>query len=252
MSHLDPEVAALLAMGEQPSDDERRHLDACPECSAEVSSFARAVIAGRARGGAEALLTPPERVWESIRSELSLSEPAPEARSEAPAPSASVEPSSSAARSHVPSRRSRKSRRPVFFTLAGAAAAAVAIVAGVWASGGIGPRPEIISEARLDGLPAWAGAAGEALLERVDGHDRVVIDLDASVPDDGYREVWLLTSDASDLVSIGVLDGPSGTFEIPDDIDLSRFTVVDISQENIDDDPTHSGDSIVRGTLSAR
>ena len=115
----------------------------------------------------------------------------------------------------------------------------------------IAPRPEIISEARLDGFPTWAGAQGEAMLERVDGHDRVVVDLTASVPDDGYREVWLLTSDASDLISLGVLDGSSGSFDIPDDVDLSRFTVVDISQEDVDGDPGHSGDSIVRGTLSA-
>lgn len=251
MSHLDPEVAALLAMGEQPSADESRHLDACPECSAEVSSFSRAVVAGRATGEGQPLLTPPDRVWESIRSELSLpvDEPARGASSFAPAPAASVGPSSS--RSHRAPRGRRMSRRPVFFVLAAAGAAVVAIVAGVWATGGIVPRPEVISEAKLDGFPSWAGAAGEALLERVDGHDRVVVDLDASVPDDGYREVWLLTADAGDLVSIGVLDGSSGSFDIPDDIDLSRFTVVDISQENVDGDPGHSGDSIVRGTLSA-
>ncbi|SDG20587.1 anti-sigma factor [Microbacterium sp. 77mftsu3.1] len=246
MSHLDPEVAALLAMGEQASDEDRRHLDACADCAAEVASFARAVLAGRATGEGEALLTPPDRVWESIRSELSLpddtAEPAAHPRE------ASV---AAPARPHVAPRRRRMSRRPVFFVLAGAVAAVVAIVTAVWASGGIVPRPQVISEARLDGFPSWSGAVGEALLERVDGHDRVSVDLDASVPDDGYREVWLLTGDASDLVSLGILDGSSGTFDIPDDIDLSKFTVVDISQENVDGDPGHSGDSIVRGTLSA-
>lgn len=243
MSHLDPEVAALLAMGEQPSEDERRHLDECAECAAEVSSFSRAVEAGRATRTGEALLTPPDRVWESIRSELALPESAPAD------PTSGQSQSSSAARHVV--RRRRVSRRPVFFVMAGAAAAVVAIVAAVWVGGGVGPRAEVISEARLEGFPTWQGAQGDALLERVDGHDRVVVDLSASVPDDGYREVWLLTSDASDLVSLGVLSGSTGTFDVPDDIDLSRYTVVDISQELSDGDPGHSGDSIVRGTLAA-
>ncbi|MCO7202207.1 anti-sigma factor [Microbacterium sp. CnD16-F] len=251
MSHLDPEVAALLAMGEQPSADEQHHLDSCADCTAEVASFARAVAAGRATRTGEELLTPPDRVWESIRSELALpSEPstAPESTPDESASRPSEAPSTGAR--HV-ARRRRVSRRPVFFVMAGAAVAVVAIVAGVWMAGGIAPRPKIISEARLDGFPTWAGAQGEAMLERVDGHDRVVVDLTASVPDDGYREVWLLTSDASDLISLGVLDGSSGSFDIPDDVDLSRFTVVDISQEDVDGDPGHSGDSIVRGTLSA-
>lgn len=251
MSHLDPEVAALLAMGEQPSDADRRHLDACADCRAEVDSFGRAVLAGRASGAGEPLLTPPDRVWESIRSELSLSTPMPDDGGQDDADSAPASVGASrGSRSHLASRRRRVRRRPVFFVLAGAAVAVVAIVAGVWASGGIVPKADVISEARLDGLPGWSGAGGEALLERVDGHDRVVIDLAASVPDDGYREVWLLTADASDLVSLGTLDGSTGTFDVPDAVDLSRFTVVDISQEDVDGDPGHSGDSIVRGTLS--
>jgi hypothetical protein len=243
MSHLDPEVAALLAMGEDPTDDERRHLDDCADCAAEVASFDRAIVAGRAARSSDALLTPPDRVWESIRAELSLPD---DARGAGTAASDTAP----ASRAHRVGRRRRISRRPVFFVLAGSAAAVAAIVAGVWAVGGIVPRAEIVAEARLDGLPAWSGAAGDALLERTDGHDRVVVDLEASLPDSGYREVWLLTSDATDLVSLGVLDGSTGTFDVPDDIDLSRFTVVDISQESSDGDPGHSGDSIVRGTLS--
>lgn len=243
MSHLDPEVAALLAMGDPPSDEDLRHLDECPDCAAEVASFARAVAAGRATRSGQTLLTPPDRVWDSIRAELALPEESTEVE---PSPALSEAPSSQAR--HVAPRR-RAGRRSVWVVLAGAAAATAVIVA-VWVGGGIVPRAEIISEARLEGFPTWEGASGEALVERVDGHDRVIVDLSASVPDDGYREVWLLTADASDLVSLGVLDGTTGTFDIPDDVDLTRFTVVDISQEASDGDPGHSGDSIVRGTLS--
>ncbi len=41
-----------------------------------------------------------------------------------------------------------------------------------------------------------------------------------------------------------------GTFEVPDDVDLDRFDVVDVSVEPDDGDPTHSGASILRGDLT--
>ena len=49
--------------------------------------------------------------------------------------------------------------------------------------------------------------------------------------------------------SLGVFDGP-GTYEVPADIDPELFPVVDISIELDDGDPTHSGDSVVRGELA--
>jgi anti-sigma-K factor RskA len=67
---------------------------------------------------------------------------------------------------------------------------------------------------------------------------------------DGLREVWLLRADASGLVSLGLLDGATGRFSIPAGIDLAEFPVVDVSAEPADGNPGHSGDSIVRGTLS--
>ncbi|WP_405375670.1 MULTISPECIES: anti-sigma factor domain-containing protein [unclassified Microbacterium] len=247
MSHLDPDVAALLALGEQVDEADQAHLDACADCRAEVDAFARAVGAGRA-GSADGLLTPPDRVWGSISSELGLSG-AESAEPVAPQPAGAESADLVAPQSHVAPRRRAGRRRPVFLVLAAAAAASALIVAGVWIGGGIVPQPTVVSEASLASFPEWPDATGEAVLERVDGHNRVVVTLDAALPDAGYREVWLLASDGSDLVSLGVLDGGGGDFDIPDDVDLARFSVVDISQESVDGDPGHSGDSIVRGTL---
>lgn len=237
MSHIDPDVAALIALGEPVADDaERAHLAECAVCADEVASLARTVSVGRSAGGDAALLAPPARVWDAISSELGFAE------SSAPAPGP-------AAPQHAVPRGSRPRRRLVL-ALVGAAAAVV-IVAGVWTSVNLlTPRPAIVAEASLDGFPAWRGAAGEAVLEKVDGHRRVVVTLDASVPAEGYREVWLIASDGSALVSLGVLDGANGEFAVPDDVDLSRFTLVDISQEETGGDPGHSGDSIVRGELT--
>ena len=50
--------------------------------------------------------------------------------------------------------------------------------------------------------------------------------------------------------SLGLLDD-AGEYAIPADIDLSEFSVVDVSIEPDDGDPTHSGRSILRGTLVA-
>jgi anti-sigma-K factor RskA len=75
------------------------------------------------------------------------------------------------------------------------------------------------------------------------------VDLDDGEQGDGFREVWLIKADASALVSLGVLEGSTGVFEVPDGIDLREYVLVDISLEPEDGDPDHSGDSIVRGEL---
>jgi hypothetical protein len=136
------------------------------------------------------------------------------------------------------------------------AAAVVGVVAGialgVIATGILGTRPgeqTVVASATLDAFPGWS-SSGSALLEEDDaGLRSLVVDLDAEVPPTEVREVWLLRSDASGLVSLGLLEGSSGRFVVPDGIDLAEFTVVDVSAEPVDGDPAHSGDSIVRGEL---
>ena len=94
------------------------------------------------------------------------------------------------------------------------------------------------------------GATGAARVEeQPDGRRQVVVTVDAPVPEGTYREVWLLAEDLSGLVSLGVLDGAEGRFDLPDGLDLTQFPVVDVSEEHFDGDPAHSGDSVVRGPL---
>ncbi|WP_163276172.1 anti-sigma factor, partial [Cellulomonas iranensis] len=82
-----------------------------------------------------------------------------------------------------------------------------------------------------------------------DGTRSLVVDLDDAPGVEGYLEVWLLKPDVSGLVSLGTLDGTSGTFALPADLDLTQFPVVDVSDEPMDGDPAHSGVSVVRGAL---
>ena len=55
---------------------------------------------------------------------------------------------------------------------------------------------------------------------------------------------------SQETASLGVLEGSEGTFEVPNDVDVDEFNLVDVSEEPQDGDPTHSGDSIVRGPLT--
>lgn len=288
MSHLDPDIAALIALGEEVADEqERAHLAACETCAAEVASLRRAITAGRSVGSREPLLTPPARVWDAISAELGFDaetaeeverasdSPASAAtspdtdvpaatprspRGEQSAPTSSASPArpagptgpdaaASRASSHRVPRRAGARRRSLVYSLV-AAAAVIAVVAGTWVAGSLlRPQVSVVAAAVLDGFPDHPGAEGEAVLEEADGHTRVVVSLDADLAQEGYREVWLLASDGSGLVSLGVLDGREGTFTVPADVDLDLFSLVDISQEETDGDPGHSGDSIVRGEL---
>jgi hypothetical protein len=67
----------------------------------------------------------------------------------------------------------------------------------------------------------------------------------------GYQEVWLIAPDLSRLVSLGVMNSDSGTFEVPAGLQLADFPVVDVSDEPLDGNPAHSTVSIVRGTLNS-
>lgn len=233
MRHLDPDLIALIALGEQVSSDgDRAHLSSCAECAAELDNLAWAATVGRTTLGAGGVTAPTTRVWSRIADELRLGDAA-----------ASVVP--------VASLVGRRRRRRTAFL---ASAAAVALLAG----GGLlswqvsrPAAPEVLAIATLDAYPGWTGAIGAATLEReADGARVVNISIDAAAGT-GFREVWLVTSDATELVSLGVVRGGRGSFTVPDGIDLSRYDLVDISEEPYDGNPQHSGDSIVRGQLES-
>jgi len=261
MSHLDPDVAALIAMGDTDAatPEDVDHLAGCAECADEVAAFAAAAGAARVAMASGPLLTPPPRVWDAISAEVNstVADASAQASASASTPPVVTPPAHPAAGptrvvegSHRARRSGRRRRMPLTLALVGALAV-VAVVAGVWIVRDAGMQPTVVAEATLDPFPDHQGAQGEALLEDVDGRTQVVVTLDATVPDEGHREVWLIAEDGSDLVSLGVLDGDTGTFDVPDGVDLTRFRLVDVSQEADDGDPAHSGDSIVRGALES-
>ena len=158
-----------------------------------------------------------------------------------------------------PRRRRTAGRRTGVRVLLAGAAAVVLVLGGFVAARWIDALQQpatapVTFEARLSPFPGWQ-ASGNALVEATPGgHREVVVDLTglaavtAAAP---LREVWLIKADASGLISIGLLDGNTGHFDIPDDVDLSQYPLVDVSAEPDNGNPAHSGNSIVRGELHA-
>jgi len=278
MTHLDRDTLALVALAElELSPAELEHLAACPGCTGELDALRRTVLIGRSAGSVD-LVTPADAVWGRIHSALGLSDAvaAPPRLAEADlagggatggepagtaapadgaaAPTGGPDPAADGPVSEPAAVVPLFRRRRVWLPVA-AAACAVGVVGGIaggaWWQSTRAPAPEtVIAQAQLDALPGWT-ASGSALVEEsADGRREVVVDLADDAGADGLREVWLLTADATGLVSVGLLDGSSGRFSIPAGVDLAEFPVVDVSAEPADGNPAHSGDSIVRGTLS--
>jgi anti-sigma-K factor RskA len=242
-SHLDPERLSVLALGDPATDAERIHLDTCDECAIELAELEYTVTVGRATVGLGELEAPPERVWDRISDELGLGAGEAPSADAAPVVAGDSEP----AGDPTPAPRRGRATR-VLFALA-ASVAVILVVVGV--SNMLRP-PQVVelASATLDAFPDHPGAAGAAVVVETDGGEKEVrVELDADEASDGYREVWLITADASALVSLGVLEGSEGVFPVPEGIDIRDYVLVDISQEPTDGDPAHSGDSIVRGEL---
>ncbi|MDO9589967.1 MAG: anti-sigma factor, partial [Microcella sp.] len=219
----------------------------------EIESLRSTVIVARSTLGEHELSSAPTHVWQSIRSELGLSADLMPPTGEPTVRQARAEEAAIAEPVQLDAVRERRAgiRRFIAPVLASAAAAAIVTAAVVsWSAGAPRDPGVTLAAAQLDALPAWAGSAGEAIItERSDGERVIRIALDAEVDDEFVREVWLLTENIDGLISLGLLDGPTGEFVIPASVDLTRYSIVDISAEPLDGDPTHSGDSIVRGAL---
>ena len=106
--------------------------------------------------------------------------------------------------------------------------------------------------AELEPLPGEP--TGEARPVRADLVDEDgVLQLDLSTSDlpaaDGYYEVWLIDTNVDGMVSLGPAR-PDGRYAVPADVDPGQFPIVDVSIEPPDGNPTHSGVSVLRGSLA--
>ncbi len=115
-----------------------------------------------------------------------------------------------------------------------------------------GSDVELIAAAELELLDGQSGFAVAAELVSIDGDLAIDVEAPTEVGDGEFLELWLLEvgdDGVQNLESLGRVDG-SGRYDVPDDLDLDRFSVVDISVELDDGNPDHSGNSVVRGELA--
>ncbi|MFG1895461.1 anti-sigma factor domain-containing protein [Micromonospora zamorensis] len=67
----------------------------------------------------------------------------------------------------------------------------------------------------------------------------------------GYYEVWLINPTTMEMFSVGTLGGGSDALlPLPPNVDITSYSVVDVSAEQYDNNTRHSGDSLLRGTLT--
>ncbi len=181
--------------------------------------------------------TPPADVWDRIAVEVEF-DPSPAAIGDAvAAPVIDL----TQARTRRAPRAIRRHRRRL--TFAAAAAAVVAVVGLSLFPGGDEPTT-FVAEATNAELPEPYGGTATA---SVSGSTLEIV-FSAALPDDEPLELWLIKPDLSDMVSLGLIDD-QGDYLIPQDIDPAEFSLVDVSVEPDDGDPTHSGRSILRGEL---
>jgi hypothetical protein len=236
MEHLQRDHLALRALGEPVGSTlEDTHLRACEICRRELAEFQD--IADLARDLDEherALPEPPPDLWDRIATELRST------------PDTAVTGETVPEVADLRQRRATRPRRRWSLVAAAAAIALVAVV-GVSVVTGVGEEQAALGVATLEPLDDRAAAAQARLVEE-DGE--MVLRLDGgSLPDaDGYYEVWLIDADVVGMVSLGPLDADRG-HRLPADLDPASFPIVDVSLEPLDGDPTHSGDSLLRGEL---
>jgi hypothetical protein len=241
VNHCTPEQLALAALREPLPTEDAVHLESCAVCAAEVASLRRGVdsVAVPQLAAPGPSVAPPPRVWEAIAAATGASAtPRPDAAP--PAEDAQVLPF-------------RSRRRPLLLV---AASVVIGTVVGAGAvavlndsDGGNGG--EALETIALDPLDDNDASGRAEVLLRADGSRALEVQLTAPALDDGYYEVWLIEPSIVDMVPLGIARSGTQTFELPADLDLSEFPVVDVSVEPLDGDPLHSGVSVARGQLES-
>lgn len=196
---------------------------------------------------------PSEALWSSIASELASTSLGARAIGSDPDRSSGYGPAPGSAAARA---QSRWSGRTAFITLV-AAAILLVLVPAVLAIRTPGDDTEFVASADLDPLVSEV-LGGNAEMVMVNDAPALELQLPDTVTrvttsDDEFLELWLLhvADDGNvETLSLGRVEG-SGRYAVPADVDRGRFNVVDISVELDDGDDAHSGNSILRGELTA-
>ncbi|BAL88068.1 hypothetical protein AMIS_28480 [Actinoplanes missouriensis 431] len=238
MQHLDPDRLVLLALSEELEElTELDHLEGCATCRHEMQALRHVAEVGAQTAELRDLPPPPDHVWHAVQADIASTRPP----AEQPAPVA-----------ELAEHRARRSRPRWLAPVLTAAAAAVLAVAGTIGVDRLidrAPAEQVTARATLAPLPTVPPAAGGDV--RVLSGGQLRIDVRNLPLTSGFHEVWLLDPDTpGKMVAVGNLPGTEALLTVPPGTDLNRYRLVDVSDEPHDGDATHSGKSLLRGTLT--
>lgn len=254
MSHTDPEILALRALGETAGTArDAEHAETCPRCRAELARLTEVVQLARGDGARERLQAPPPQVWDRIAAAAGA-DPVPVS----PA-AAAANGTSAPAVPRIRPRRALRPGRPRRRLATGLAGLAAGLIIGIAGTAGIvrltqTPATRVVAQIALSPLPQfpqWQDAAGTAVMRATASQQLMVVTLHAP-RQPGFYEVWLLARDGTSMISLGDLNaGHTGTFIIPPGTDLRNYSRIDISLQPFDGSTQHSKTSVVRGSMPA-
>ncbi|MFG1913757.1 anti-sigma factor domain-containing protein [Micromonospora sp. NPDC048898] len=268
MQHLDHDRLVFLALGESEADNgESTHLGTCAHCRVEMTTLRQIAGLGVETQGLADLPDPPEHLWQGILAQVSAAETRPSVTETRRPPlpeqatGTEAEPTTDTSAEPTvtrldPARRARRGRgwsRWAATAVTAAAAAAVGVVGTVSVlrpdDPAPAPKPVVVASAPLAAYGSTPPAAmGDARVFQGGQLHLHVANL-PSVP--GYYEVWLINPTTMEMFSVGTLGGgQDALLPLPPNVDLKSYSVVDISAERFDNNTRHSGDSLVRGTLT--
>ena len=263
MTHLTDEVLAAIALGDPDVDPaDRQHAETCPLCSEEVAELISVHGLLREEAGMRGAhrVDPGPQVWQRVLAATSedvaaervpeasaaLGEPATPVRGTGSEPAVLSVPTRGDVRSGV-----RSTRTSWWLIAAAAACVLIGALVGraVWSPGET--TQAVVASVALTSLDAAKQQEGTAQLIGGQGGQgqELRVDTQPMSTSSGFVEVWLINTDGKRMVSLGVLPGTEATFSVPSDAIQQGYTIVDLSREQFDDKPQHSGDSIMRGTL---
>jgi hypothetical protein len=217
---LEPDRLVLIALGADASlTHETEHVTDCPTCRAQLEDLQVVAALSAETQEVRDLPPPPERIWTAVAA--AVEEPA------------------------VPRRRFP---RTVVVALAAAIVAAVATL-GVTRLLDRAPSTSVAARATLDRFGAApAGAHGDA---RIVGGSELWLHVSGMPLQPGFYEVWLLDPDSGRMIAVGTMGAdPEATMPLPANVNLRVYRTIDVSAEEYDGNPAHSGRSMLRGSLT--
>jgi len=260
--HIDPDLLALQALGEDIGQEARAHLDSCPDCRAEMRQLTEVVTAARGGPDIVQLDAPPAGLWSRVAAAAGVDVAPVSGDGLASRPAAvpglvdGAEPVPAGAGARAGAGQLRWWRRRPLVTATAALVAGLLIGAG--AAAGIGqltasPAAKVVASIPLRPLPEfpqWRAASGSAVMAQgPHGQQELTVSLRAPRKP-GFYEVWLLARNGISMISLGDLGpGHTGKFTMPPGVDLADYSRIDVSLQPFNGSPLHSRASVVRGSL---